>query len=127
MKCSFSATVTRDWLDLAVPNLRRYDYKVTGHRYVELSEIAKNISKIIEKEVGRSVDLLKSLNNPAVQGVVAVSDRVQNERIKRHSSGVAGLRDKPKFWDYEEVLQVHEALQSVNDAINSLGLVPQGF
>jgi hypothetical protein len=212
---------------LAVPNLPRYDYKVTGHRYVELSKIAKSISKIIEKEVGRSVDLLevdyfiweqlqveknlsqihkgseskseidepaevdqvtsqfiqneirdkladigqwlgfksatekivadgskvdavweatignmgrviyvfevqtkgsvdslilnllKSLNNPAVQGMVAVSDRVQNERIKRHSSGVAGLRDKLKFWDYEEVLQVHEALQSVNEAIGA--------
>ena len=28
------------------------------------------------------LNLLKSLNNPAVQGVVAVSDKVQLERIK---------------------------------------------
>ncbi len=73
------------------------------------------------------VNLLKALNNPAVQGVVAVSDSVQIETIKKQSGGVQGLRDKLKCWDYKEVLQVHEALESVNEAINSLGLVPQGF
>lgn len=73
------------------------------------------------------LNLLKSLNNPAVQGVVAVSDNEQIERIKKHAAGVAPLRDKLKYWDYKEVLQVHEALESVNESINSLGLVPQGF
>lgn len=73
------------------------------------------------------LNLLKSLNNPAVQGVVAVSDTAQIERIRKHAAGVAQLRDKLKYWDYKEVLQVHEALESVNESINSLGLVPQGF
>jgi hypothetical protein len=73
------------------------------------------------------LNLLKSLNNPAVQGVVAVSDSVQLEKIKAHANGVPGLRDKLKYWDYKEVLEVHEALESVNEAINRLGLVPQGF
>ena len=73
------------------------------------------------------INLLKSLNNPAVQGVVAVSDAPQLDRIRKHAAGVGALREKLKYWDYKEVLQVHEALESVNEAINSLGLVPQGF
>lgn len=73
------------------------------------------------------LNLLKSMNNPAVQGVVAVSDAAQIEKIKKHADGVAGLREKLKYWDYQEVLLVHEALESVNESINSLGLVPQGF
>lgn len=73
------------------------------------------------------LNLLKSLNNPAVQGVVAVSDAKQLEKIKLETAGVAGLKDKVRYWDYQQVLEVHEALESVNDAINALGLVPQGF
>lgn len=70
------------------------------------------------------INLLKSLNNPAVQGIVAVSDFAQIERIKREATGVPLLREKLKYWDYKEVLQVHEALESVSESINSLGLVP---
>jgi hypothetical protein len=73
------------------------------------------------------VNLLKSLNNPAVQGVVAVSDKNQLEKIKNHAEGVQGLRDKLKLWDYEEVLSVHENLEYVNESINKLDLVPGGF
>jgi len=73
------------------------------------------------------LNLLKSQNNPAVQGVVAVSDAKQLEKIKRHASGVSGMSAKLRYWDYEEVLSVHAALESVNEAINKLGLVPQGF
>ena len=29
-----------------------------------------------------------------------------------------------KYWDYNEVLDVHEALQKANESINKLGLVP---
>jgi hypothetical protein len=73
------------------------------------------------------INLLKALNNPAVQGVVAVSDQEQLERIKKHASDVKELKDKLKYWDYEEVLKVHESLEFVNISINKLGLVPQGF
>ena len=94
-----------------------------------------NMGKVIyvfEVQTKGSIDslllnLLKSLNNPAVQGIVAVTDAAQIETIKRHASGVSNLNEKLKFWNYTEVLQVHEALESVNEAINSLGLVPQGF
>jgi len=73
------------------------------------------------------LNLLKSINNPAVQGVVAVSDAAQLKKIMAEAAGVAGLKDKLKYWDYTQVLEVHEALESVNEAINSLGLVPQAF
>lgn len=73
------------------------------------------------------LNLLKSLNNAAVQGVVAVSDREQIEKIKKHALHVKELKDKLKYWDYGEVLKVHESLEFVNTSINTLGLVPQGF
>ena len=73
------------------------------------------------------INLYKCLNNPSVQGVVAVSDVKQLETISKHAFDVGDLSKKLKLWDYEEVLQIHEALQSVNETINKLGLVPQGF
>ena len=68
--------------------------------------------------------MLKAVNNPAVQAVVAVSDATQIEKIKKHAAGVQGLKERLKYWDYERVMEVHEALESVNAEINSLGLVP---
>ncbi|MDQ5984807.1 MAG: hypothetical protein CSYNP_00503 [Syntrophus sp. SKADARSKE-3] len=76
---------------------------------------------------GLILNLLKALNNPAVQGVVAVSDVLQLEKIKKHAGQVPNLGVKLKYWDYKKVLEVHEALAMVNESINSLGLVPQGF
>lgn len=73
------------------------------------------------------LNLLKSLNNPAVQGIVAVSSKDEIEKIKRDASDVKELRDKLKYWDYQEVLAIHESLEFVYSSINSLGLVPQGF
>ena len=73
------------------------------------------------------LNLLKSLNNPAVQGVVAVSDKKQLEKINKHASEVSMLKDKLKLWDYEEILKVHESLEYVNESINELKLVPKGF
>jgi hypothetical protein len=73
------------------------------------------------------VNLLKALNNPAVQGVVAVSDTAQITKITSHVKGLAALAEKLKTWNYEEVLQVHESLAMVNEKINALGLVPEGF
>lgn len=57
---------------------------------------------VFEVQTKGSVDslilnLLKSLNNPAVQGVVAVSDKEQLERIKKHAADVKDLRDKLKY------------------------------
>jgi len=62
------------------------------------------------------MNLLKSLNNPDVQGIVAVTDAAQIEIIRSHSGGVSPLTGKLKFWDYQKVLEVHEALESDNEA-----------
>jgi hypothetical protein len=73
------------------------------------------------------LNLLKALNNPAVQGIVAVSDADQLDKIQKHATPVVDLSKKLKYWDYKKVLEIHEALEMVNESINSLGLVPQGF
>jgi hypothetical protein len=73
------------------------------------------------------VNLLKSLNNPAVQGVVVVSDKEQLQKIEKHANDVPQLREKLKYWDYVQVLQIHQSLEFVNSSINELGLVPQSF
>ena len=87
---------------------------------------------VFEVQTSGSIDsllmnLLKALNNPAVQGVVAVSDLDQLEKIKKEASGIHSLSGKLRCWNYEEVMKVHDALSSVSGAINALGLVPQGF
>ncbi len=87
---------------------------------------------IFEVQTKGSVDslilnLLKALNNQAVQGVVAVSDAAQLDKIRKHAEQVPNLGSKLKYWDYKKVLEVHEALEMVNESINSLGLVLQGF
>jgi hypothetical protein len=73
------------------------------------------------------MNLLKALNNAAVQGVVAVSDAEQIEKIRKHAADVGVLREKLRYWDYTDVLATHAALEQVNESINRLDLVPQGF
>lgn len=87
---------------------------------------------VFEVQTSGSIDsllmnLLRALNNPAVQGVVAVSDAAQLDKIKKEAAGIQGLSGKLKYWNYEEVMKVHDALSDVSAAINALGLVPQGF
>lgn len=73
------------------------------------------------------LNLLKSLKNPAVQGVIAVSDQAQLEKIKKHAVDITELKQKVKFWDYENVLEVHQSLQFVSRSMKSLNLVSKGF
>ena len=73
------------------------------------------------------INLLKSLNNPAVQGVVAVSDGLQLVEIEKQVKALGALHGKLRYWNYEEVLKVHESLAFVNENINRLKLVPEGF
>jgi hypothetical protein len=56
-----------------------------------------------------------------------VSDAAQLEKIRKHAEPVPTLGAKLRYWDYQEVQRVHDALAMVNESINSLGLVPQGF
>lgn len=87
---------------------------------------------VFEVQTGGSIDsllmnLLKTLNNAAVQGIVAVSDEAQLIKIKNQVEHIPNLRDKLRYWNYKEVLEVHDSLEFVNSCINKLSLVPQGF
>jgi hypothetical protein len=52
------------------------------------------------------LNLLKALNNPAVQGVVAVSDSLQLEKIQKQAAHVGDLSKKLKWWDYKKVIEI---------------------
>ncbi len=74
------------------------------------------------------LNLVKSLSNPAVQGIVAVSDQKQLEKIQNEYDSVTVFSNKQlKLWDYKEVLKNYDALELVNESINTLDLVPDGF
>ncbi len=91
-----------------------------------------NMGRIIyvfEVQTSGSIDslilnLMKAKNNKAVQGIVAVSDAEQLEKIRKEVEALPGVNNDIKYWDYTEVLEVHEALQKANESINKLGLVP---
>lgn len=72
------------------------------------------------------LNLMKAKNNKAVQGIVAVTDQQQIDKVKREIAALP-IKDEVKFWDYTEVLKVYESLQYVNEAINNLELVAKGF
>lgn len=94
-----------------------------------------NMGRIIyvfEVQTSGSIDslilnLMKAKNNKAVQGIVAVSDAEQIEKIKKEIDSLDDIKKEIKYWDYTEVLEVHEALQKANESINKLGLVPVSF
>jgi hypothetical protein len=87
---------------------------------------------VFEVQTSGSIDslilnLMKAKNNKAVQGIVAVTNQHQIERIKKEINDLNQFNGELKFWDYQEVLKVHESLQYVNESINNLGLVPFGL
>jgi hypothetical protein len=94
-----------------------------------------NMGRIIyvfEVQTSGSIDslilnLMKAKNNKAVQGIVAVSDAEQIEKIRKEVESLDDIKKDIKYWDYTEVLEVHEALQKANESINKLGLVPMSL
>lgn len=86
---------------------------------------------VFEVQTSGSIDslilnLMKAKSNKAVQGIIAVTDNRQIEKIKREVAALP-ICNEVKFWDYTEVLKVHESLSYVNESINRLGLVPEGL
>jgi 5,10-methylenetetrahydrofolate reductase len=74
------------------------------------------------------LNLIKALSNSAVQGIVAVSDEKQLKKITDQCDSIKMISDlKLRTWNYKEVLQNYEALEAVNESINKLNLVPDGF
>lgn len=87
---------------------------------------------VFEVQTSGSIDslllnLMKAKNNPSVQGIVAVSDAKQIEKIKKEAASLKDIRDELKCWDYNEVLNVFDSLSNAFESINSLGLVPTGL
>ncbi|GHT63604.1 hypothetical protein AGMMS50239_19850 [Bacteroidia bacterium] len=97
--------------------------------------IIGNMGRVIyafEVQTSGSIDslilnLMKVKNNKAVQGIIAVTDQKQIEKIKKEIGDLREFNGELKFWDYTGVLKVHESLQYVNESINNLGLVPSGL
>ena len=90
------------------------------------------ITYVFEVQTSGSIDslllnLMKAKNNPSVQGIVAVSDAKQLEKIKKEASGLKAIHDELKFWDYNDVLKVFDSLSNAYESINALGLVPSGL
>lgn len=94
-----------------------------------------NMGRIIyvfEVQTSGSIDslilnLMKAKNNKAVQGIVAVSDADQLEKIRKEVDSLDDIKKDIKYWDYTDVIEVHEALQKANESINKLGLVPMSL
>lgn len=90
------------------------------------------ITYVFEVQTSGSIDslllnLMKAKNNPSVQGIVAVSDSKQIEKIKKEAASLREIRDELKFWDYNDVLKVFDSLSNAYESINALGLVPSGL
>lgn len=74
------------------------------------------------------LNLQKANSSPTVQKVIAVSDKVQLEKIHLESEGLPEeFRRCLGFWKVTEVQKVGENLQSAIDVINNLGLVQGTF
>ena len=89
------------------------------------------IMYVFEVQTKGSIDSLllnlqKANNNKSVQAIVAVSDEEQLVKIKNESDEIKDLYDL-KLWDYKDVLNVYDSLNTAMTSINKLGLVPKGF
>lgn len=87
---------------------------------------------VFEVQTSGSIDslvlnLMKAKTNKAVQGIVAVTDEAQIEKIKKEIASLPQIRDEVKFWNYKDVIATHTSLTSAMESINGLGLVPDGM
>ena len=70
------------------------------------------------------VKLLTAAKQPDVQAVIAVSDDKQLQYIDSRFKGTDANYHKLRLWNEQDVIQVHEMLESANSSLNRLGLVP---
>ena len=87
---------------------------------------------VFEVQTSGSIDslilnLMKAKSNAAVQGIVAVSDTNQLEKIKKEVASLKDIKDCIKYWDYNDVLNTYDSLTSAFESINNLNLVPEGL
>ncbi|MFI3261131.1 MAG: hypothetical protein R3Y13_05425 [bacterium] len=72
------------------------------------------------------LNLQKANNNSAVQGIIAVSDEKQIDKIKKECIDLP-IESKLKLWNFQEVTEMYDCLKKSNEIINKLGLVPESF
>ena len=84
------------------------------------------VTYVFEIQTGGSIksliiNLLKASNYKNVQGVIAISDDRQLEKIKSQSEDLfKGSNIKIQYWNQDDVIDVHEKLQTVNQSINKI-------
>ncbi len=91
----------------------------------KINNIGK-VTYVFEIQTGGNIDslimnLLKASKYKNVQGIIAVSDSIQLERIKKESEEI--FKDsniKIQYWDQIEVLDIYDKLQSVNESVNKI-------
>ena len=67
------------------------------------------------------MNLLKASKFKNVQGIIAVSDSNQLEKIRKESEDVFKNENKKiQLWDQDDVIDVYNKLQSVNESVNSI-------
>ena len=84
------------------------------------------VTYVFEVQTAGSIDslimnLLKASKYKNVQGIIAVSDEKQLEKIRKESEGV--FKDstlKIQLWDQNDVIDIFEKLQSVNESVNKI-------
>lgn len=84
------------------------------------------VTYVFEVQTGGSIDslimnLLKASKYKNVQGIIAVSDSVQLEKIKKEAEEV--FKDstlKLQLWDQNEILDIYDKLQYVNESVNKI-------
>ena len=84
------------------------------------------VTYVFEVQTKGSIDslimnLFKASNYKNVQGIIAVSDDKQLEKIKDEAQEMFKTKNlKPQLWNQDEVLDVWEKLQSVNESVNKI-------
>lgn len=84
------------------------------------------VTYVFEVQTGGSIDslimnLLKASKYKNVQGIIAVSDSDQLEKIRKESEDIFKNENKKiQLWDQDEVMDVYDKLQSVNESVNSI-------
>lgn len=74
------------------------------------------------------LNLQRALNNPTVQKIIAVSDKIQLEKIRNETKSLPeNFRKALTFWEVLDVIKTHEKLSEALQSINKLELVKSRF
>lgn len=84
------------------------------------------VTYVFEIQTGGSIksliiNLLKASKYKNVQGIIAISDDKQLDKIRNQSEDIfKGSNVKIQYWNQDDVIDIHEKLQIVNQSINKI-------